>query len=184
MRISRLLLAGLVSVGIVAVGVLLLWQLGSSAPSRKPFSTTAFAPRDSQVFLAFNTDPTSRQWLTVSRGLASVHADQPVRDALGKALQENHLKWDKDIVAVLGDEAFLAITDYSKVQEQKGAVAVLELRDQKKAQKNFLDLLRSSAQDADEVVLEENYQGLKITYAQEKFGPGRNRSQRDFGALA
>ena len=58
---------------------------------------------------------------------------------------------------------------------EEGAVAVLELRDQEKAQKNFLDLLRSSAQDADEVVLEENYQGLKITYAQEKFGPGRNR---------
>src|SRR5438552_6951180 len=176
MQFPRLALAGLISVLIVGVAVAVLWERGSSTSSRKPLSSAAFAPRDSQFFLAVNTDPTSRQWLAAAKGLQSTGTDRPVRDALDNVLGQSHLQWDKDVVAVLGDEAFVAITDYAQLGNQKGAVAVLKLRDGKKAEKNFLAALRSSAQDADEVVLEEAYQGLTITYAQEKFGPARNRS--------
>src|SRR5204862_5425971 len=81
-------------------------------------------------------------------------------------------------------DGYIAVTDFSQVGNQKGAVAAFQLRDAAKARQNFLKIARSSAQDADETLSEEDYRGVTITYAEEKFGAGRNRSTRDFGAMA
>jgi hypothetical protein len=183
-RIQHLALAALISALVIGGSVAVLTRSGSSNGKQQAFSALASAPRDVDFVMSINTDSASSQWISFSKRLKALNADEPIRDSVTQELETEGLRWDRDVLSVLGKEGYIAVTDFSNLGEQKGAVAAFQLRDPTKARQNFLKIARSSARDADETLLEENYQGVTITYAQEKFGSGRNRSTRDFGAIA
>jgi uncharacterized protein DUF3352 len=183
-RIPHLALAALISAVVIGGTVAVLAMSSSSNSKQEPFSALASAPRDVGFLMSINTDPASAQWIALSKRMKALNADEPIRESISQELESDGLRWDKDVVAVLGKEGYVAVTDFSQLDKQKGAVAAFQLRDPGKARQNFLKIARSSAQNADETLIEEDYQGVTITYAQEKFGSGRNRSTRDFGAMA
>src|ERR1044071_5365833 len=122
MRGWRIAVVALVSVAIVGGTFAVLSATGSSKGGGKSFSTLSAAPRDVQFLMTINTDPASSQWIETSKRVAALKADKPIKDSINESLQSQGLRWDKDIVSVLGKEAFLAVTDFSAVERQNGAV--------------------------------------------------------------
>src|SRR3990172_4087947 len=131
---SRLLLAVAgVSAAVMSGVVFALWVLGSSSAAREPFSSMALVPRDVEFYVALNTAPSSSQWMAFSDLLDTMKVEDPLRDAWDEALSEQDLSWDKDIVSLLGGEAFFAITDFDALNDWHGVVGAFQLRDREKA---------------------------------------------------
>lgn len=163
MRIRPLLAAGGISVAVIGAVVFALWSYGSSAVARDEFSTLAYVPKDAQLYVALNTEPASEQWIAFSGILDKLELRDPARDAWDEALAEHDLRWDKDIVSLLGDEAFVAVTDYSTLDETSGAVAVFQLRNTDRARELFLERAPEALEDnGNEELVETEYQGETI----------------------
>jgi hypothetical protein len=162
-RNATIVLLGAASALIVSLVVLLLWTLGSASGERDRFSSLEIAPRDADVFVAINTDPTSPQWLAVDRALGLVNARDPIRRAIDQALAEVNLDWEEDILPVAGDEGFFSVPDVSDLNQEHGYVAGFRLRNTEKAREIFDDL-RQRAEDEGEVFETEEYEGVTIYF--------------------
>ena len=154
---------------IIGAVVLFLWVLGSSVVQREQFSTLELAPRDVDFYLALNTEPASSQWIAFANLLGTINVENTVRNAWVELLLELDVRWDKDVVSLLGDEAYLAITDYSALEDGHGLVAAVQLRDAGRAEDLFLRLASDAAEDAGEELLEDTYEGETIYYLEEEF---------------
>ena len=184
------------SAAIIGAVVFFLWVLGSSVVQREQFSTLELAPRDVDFYLALNTEPASSQWIAFANLLDTINVEDTVRNAWLELILELDVRWDKDIVSLLGDEAYLAITDYSALEDGHGLVAAIQLRDAGKAEDLFLRLTSDAADDAGEEFLEDTYEGETIYYLEQEvfngsfFGFGDDLSSdqapeiRDSGAIA
>lgn len=171
---SRLLLtvAG-VSAAVMSAVVFGLWVLGSSTAAREPFSTMTLVPQDVELYVALNTAPSSPQWMAFSHLLNTMNVEDPLRDAWNEMLSEQDLRWDEDIVSLLGDEGYIAITDFGALNDWHGVVGALQLRDRQKAGDMFLRLATEAAQDEGQDILEDEYEGVTIYYLeQETYGGG------------
>ena len=155
---------------IIGAVVLFLWVLGSSVVQREQFSTLDMAPRDVDFYLAINTEPASSQWIAFANLLGAINVEDTIRNAWLELLLEQDVRWDKDVVSLLGDEAYLAITDYSALEDGHGLVAAIQLRDAGKAEELFLRLASDAAEDAGEEFLEDTYEGETIYYLEQGSG--------------
>jgi hypothetical protein len=151
-------LSGAVIAGVVAV----LWSAGSSTAQREPFSTVAVTPADIDLYLAMNTEPASEQWIAFADLLDAINVQDPFRDAWTEALEEEDIDWDKDIVSMLGDEAYVAITDFSLIDDREGAVAVFQVRDTNRAESFFVERIDEALEDEDDQREETSYEGVAI----------------------
>jgi hypothetical protein len=171
---SRLLLtvAG-VSAAVMSAVVFGLWVLGSSTAAREPFSTITLVPQDVELYVALNTAPSSPQWMAFSDLLNTMNVEDPLREAWNELLSEQDLRWDEDIVSLLGDEGYLAITDFEALNDWHGVVGAFQLRDRQKAADMFLRLATEAAEDEGEEILEDEYEGVTIYYLEEEtYGGG------------
>ena len=134
---------------------------GSASGERAKFSSLEIAPRDADVFVAINTDPTSPQWLAVIDSLDTIKAKDPVRRAIDKALAEVNLDWEEDILPIAGDEGFFSVPDVSEADGERGYVAAFRVRNVDKAQE-VLDRLRARAEDEGQEFQTEEYEGVTI----------------------
>ena len=150
---------------IVGIVITLLWMAGSVSGERAKFSSLEIAPKDADVFVAINTDPTSPQWLAVNDSLEAINTKDRLRRLIDEALAEINLDWEEDILPVAGDEAFFSVPDISKV-EDGGFVAGFRLRDTAGAQEVF-NSLRQRAEDEGEEFEEEEYEGVTIYYTKD-----------------
>ncbi len=165
MRKAKVALPVLASALIIGIVVVLLWMGGSASGERARFSSLGIAPKEADIFVAVNTDPTSPQWLAVDGSLEAINAKDPVRRAIDKALAEVNLDWEDDILPAAGDEAFFSVPDISKLDEG-GYVAGFRLRDTGKARKVFVSL-RARAEEDGEEFKQEDYQGVTVYYTQD-----------------
>ena len=159
MRTLPVLAVIAVSAAVVGGVVAVLWSLGSSASAREPFSTLRMVPADVDLYIALNTEPASEQWIAVADLLDAVDAEDPLRNAWTELLAEEDLDWDEDIVSVLGDEGYIGITDFSTLDDYRGAVAAFELRDVDAAEALFLD---KAAEEIDGEIETAAYDGVTI----------------------
>src|SRR3990172_819622 len=134
---------------VVGIVVTLLWMAGSASGERARFSSLEIAPKDADIFVALNTDPTSPQWLAVNDSLDAINAKDPIRRAIDEALAEVNLDLEEDILPVAGDEAFFSVPDASELAGDGGYVAGFRLRDASKAQSVF-DGLRQRTENEGE----------------------------------
>jgi len=139
MRTLPLIAVIAVSAAIIGGVVAVLWSLGSSVSAREPFSTLRMVPQDVDLYVALNTEPASEQWIAVADLLDTVDAEDPLRDLWSELLAEEGIDWEDDIVALLGDEGYIGVTDFSTLDDYRGAVAAFELRDVERARDFFLD---------------------------------------------
>lgn len=170
MRPLTLLAFGGVSATVIGAVVLVLWTMGSSASAREPFTTMELAPRDVELYVALNTEPSSSQWMAFADLLDTVDVEDPLRDGWNELLSEQDLTWDNDIVSLLGDEGYAAITDFSSLDDGQGFVGAFELRDPGEAEELFLRLVTEAAEDEGEELLSEDYQGTTIHYMEGDLG--------------
>lgn len=168
MRSRALLMLGGISAAIVGLVVLALWQLGSTVGAREPFSTIELVPEEVDMYVALNTAPSSSQWIAFSNLLDTVNVEDSLRDAWNDVLSEADLRWDEDIVSLLGDEAYVAVTDFSALDEWHGVVGVFQLRDSAKAEDLFLRLAGEAAAEEGTDILESQYEGATIYYMEEE----------------
>jgi len=158
----RVILPATAALTLVVAIVIALWMVGSASGEREKFSSLEFAPRDAEVFLAVNTDPTSLQWLAVAGALDDLNAKDPVRREIDEALAEFDMEWDRDITPVAGDEAFFSMPD---IDDSDTWTAGILIRDSKKAKETF------DALNEDEVTLEEEeYEGVTVYIERSSFG--------------
>jgi hypothetical protein len=169
MRPLTLLAFGGISVVIMAAVVVVLWSMGSSASAREPFTTLEIAPRDAELYIALNTEPSSPQWIAFANLLDTIDVEDPLRDAWNDLLSEEDLAWDDDIVSLLGDEGYAAITDFSSLDDGHGFVGAFELRNPGAAEELFLRLATQAADDDGSELLEEDYRGITIHYLEGNF---------------
>jgi hypothetical protein len=153
-----LALSGAVIAGVVAV----LWSAGSSTAQREPFSTVAVTPAEIDLYIALNTEPASEQWIAFGDLLDAIDVQDPFRDAWTEALAEEDIDWDKDIVSLLGDEAYVAITDFELIDDFQGAIAVFQLRDTGRAESFFVERIDEALENEDDQREETTYEGVKI----------------------
>lgn len=158
--LPRFAVAGL-SIAVLGAVVLALWVAGSAANEREPFSTVRLVPAGTDLYIAINTEPATSQWIAFAHVLNSISVEDTLRDAWNDLLADEDIRWDSDIVSLLGDEAFLAITDFGAIEDGSGIVAGFEIRSERKARDLFLRL----ADDVDEI-LDVEYQGETIFYTE------------------
>jgi hypothetical protein len=156
--LALLALSGAVIAGVVAV----LWSAGSSTAQREPFSTVAVTPAEIDLYLALNTEPASEQWIAFADLLDAINVQDPFRDAWTDALADEDIDWDKDIVALLGDEAYVAVTDFTLVDDFEGVVAVFEIRDRERAESFFVEKVDDAIDDSEDAREETTYEGVTI----------------------
>jgi Protein of unknown function (DUF3352)/Predicted membrane protein (DUF2207) len=149
------------SAGVIILVAGALWMAGSASGERAKFSSLEIAPRDADVFVALNTDPTSPQWLAVIDSLDTVKAKDPIRRAIDKALAEVNLDWEEDILPIAGDEGFFSVPDVSDAGGDQGYVAAFRLRNADTAQE-VVDSLRKRAEDEGQEFETEEYEGVTI----------------------
>ncbi|MEX1195942.1 MAG: DUF3352 domain-containing protein [Dehalococcoidia bacterium] len=166
MRFLRIGIPVAASALVVSAIVIALWMIGSASGERAKFSSLEVAPKDTEVFFAINTDPTSPQWLAVNDSLEAINAKGPIREAIDQALAEFDLEWERDITPIAGDEAFFSVPSIEGVNDEGGFVAGFLIADEDKAQDVFDDL-RTRAEDEGEKLLEEDYEGVTIHYTEE-----------------
>jgi hypothetical protein len=135
------LAAVFLSAGVIILVAGALWMAGSASGERAKFSSLEIAPREADVFVALNTDPTSPHWLAVIDSLDTIKVKDPVRRAIDKALAEVNLDWEEDILPIAGDEGFFSDPDVSEAGGDKGYVAAFRVRNAGKAQE-VLDSLQ------------------------------------------
>jgi hypothetical protein len=164
-RNATIALLGAGSALIVSLVVLVLWSLGSASGERDRFSSLEIAPRDADVFVAINTDPTSPQWLAVNDSLGMVNARDPIRRAIDEALAEVNLDWEEDILPIAGDEAFFSAPKLFADEGEGSYVAGFRIRDTGKAHEVF-EGLRARAEDEGQTFEIEEYEGVEIYYSQ------------------
>jgi hypothetical protein len=169
MRPLTLLAFGGISVVIMAAVVVVLWSMGSSASAREPFTTLEIAPRDAELYIALNTEPSSPQWIAFANLLDTIDVEDPLRDAWNDLLSEEDLAWDDDIVSLLGDEGYAAITDFSALDDGHGFVGAFELRNPGEAEELFLRLATQAAEEDGSELLEEDYRGITVHYLEGDF---------------
>ena len=178
MRTPTLVLVCALSAAIVAIVVALLWSLGSASGERDRFSSLEIAPRDADIFVAINTDPTSPQWLAVNDSLDQVNAKDPIRRAVDEALAEVNLDWEKDILPIAGDEGFFSVPEVSQVDGERGYVAAFRVRDTGKAQEVF-DSLRERFEQEGQAYETEEYDGVTIYHTVEPDFDGDPATESD-----
>ena len=159
---TRLLILAALSAAVIAGVVAVLWSAGSSVAQREPFSTVAVTPAEIDLYIALNTEPASEQWLAFGDLLDAINVQDPFRDAWTEALEEEDIDWDKDIVSMLGDEAYVAITDFSLIDDRAGAVAVFQLRDTGRAESFFVERIDEALEDEDDAREETTYEGITV----------------------
>ncbi len=166
MRSVQLILVAAISLAVVGAVVIALWLLGSASGGRDRFSTLEIVPQDAVFYVAINTDPSSSQWLAVSDVLDTLHAKDPIREAIDKALAEFGLEFERDILPLAGDEGYLAITDIDALADDEGGLVVaFQLRDGGRAKQIFLDIAEQEGTE----YTEEVYEGETIYYAEGGF---------------
>lgn len=163
MRNATVVLPAVASALIVAIVVILLWMAGSASGERARFSSLEIAPKDADIFVALNTDPTSPQWLAVNDSLDAINAKDPIRRAIDQALAEVNLDFEDDILPVAGDEAFFSVPDIAQLEDGGGYVMGFRVRDKDKA-RNVFDSLRQRAEDDGDEFEVEGYEGVTIYY--------------------
>jgi hypothetical protein len=94
----------------VALGIAgVLWaQSGGSAGD-----TARLIPAETAVYVTFNTDAASRQWVQMSQLLSRLNLDGTLREARNSGLEFAELDWEQDVAPFLGGEASLAVTGLS-----------------------------------------------------------------------
>src|SRR3990172_2882857 len=163
MRKAIVALPAVASALIVSIVVILLWMAGSVSGERARFSSLEIAPKEADIFVALNTDPTSPQWLAVNDSLDAIDAKDPIRRSIDEALARVNLDFEEDILPVAGDEAFFSVPDASELAGDGGYVAGSRLRNASKAQSVF-DSLRQRAESEGEKLEEMEYEGVTIYY--------------------
>jgi hypothetical protein len=158
----RVLLAGAASLLVVAGVLAGLVAYGIAAGGRDTFSTVKLVPAGADYYMAFNTDAASSQWIAVAELLDSVQVAGPLRNAWTELLAEEGIDWEEDIVAVLGNEAALAIADFATLEEGSGFVMVIELRDASRARDTFVGLIRSQVEEGGGELIETEYAGETV----------------------
>ncbi len=160
-RLVPALAAVSLSAGVIILVAGALWMAGSASGERAKFSSLEIAPRDADVFVALNTDPTSPQWLAVIDSLDTIKAKDPVRRAIDKALAEVNLEWEEDILPIAGDEGFFSVPDVSEADGERGYFAAFRVRNTDKAQE-VVDRLRARAEEESQEFETEDYEGVTI----------------------
>src|SRR5574341_1292383 len=177
MRALQLGLAAVASVAVVSAAVIALWLAGSATGERDQFSSLELAPRDTVFYMAINTDPSSPQWLAVNDVLGTLHAKDPIREAIDEELAKFDLEFERDILPLSGDEGYLAITDVEALSTDEGGfVIAFQLLDPAKAEQIFLDV----ADQEEAEYSEETYEGETVYHAEGGF----SGSAEDQGALS
>ncbi len=184
MRTPALFLVGGVSVAVVAIVVVLLWTLGGASGERDRFSSLEIAPRDAVFYMALNTDPSSPQWIAFDDVLQTLNAQQPLRTRLDEVLEEVGLEWERDILALAGDEGYIAITSVDALEADGGVLAGFQLRNQGRAEEVFQQVRQQAEDDGDDPLLEEEYEGVTIYYSENDLGDLSYGEDDDSGALA
>lgn len=168
MRPIPLLTAAGISIAVIAGVVLALWSFGTSVAEREPFSTLEYVPRDVDLYVAINTEPATEQWIALADILDRLEVEDPVHRAWDDLLAEAGLKWDDDIVSQLGDEGYIAITDFDAIADgegTRGGVAVFQLRNPDHARDIFLKHVPDLLEDEDIDMEEVEYEGVTIYLA-------------------
>lgn len=160
MKPAYIILPLAVSAAIVSAAVISLWVIGSASGEREKFSSLEIAPQDIDILLAINTDPTSPQWLAVNDSLADINARDSLREKLDEALAEFDLEWERDILPVAGDEAYIAVPDVTKIEDSAGWLAGIRLSDTEQAREVFGKIREQ--QENEEPLDEQEYEGVTI----------------------
>lgn len=184
MRPRPVLVALAVSVVVIAGVVIGFWAIGFRGSSSARFSTADLTPRNVDFYLAMNADSTSAQWATVTKLLGTLNASTPAHNTWNQLLNQQGVNWDKDVVAQLDNEAYIAVTDFSKLDAGHGMVGAIRLRDTNKAKKTFLTLFNSTAGSGGDKVVTEQYHGLTISYVQQSDSSDRTAGVSANGAIA
>ncbi|MCC6936222.1 MAG: DUF3352 domain-containing protein, partial [Thermomicrobiales bacterium] len=116
---------GLLALLVVGGGAVLAFRMLLGHDDR---ATAAYAPQDSIVYVAANTDPTSRAWLDAWRLARSAGIDDDLaqlpKDGLSDAGQDPSL-WDDLIRPAIGREIGLAVWQPSGQDEPDVALVVM-----------------------------------------------------------
>lgn len=157
-------LAATATVLIVGIILVLFWLAGAGGRDR--FSSLSVAPRDAFFYLVVNTDPASSQWVAFNDVLEVLNAKGPLSDRLNEILEEFDLVWEEDILPLAGEEAYLALVDIDALEEGRGWMAGIQLRNTDRARDIILDVARQEAENGDGEVIEDEYLGTTVYYTE------------------
>lgn len=138
---------GLLALLVVGGGAVLAFRMLLGHDDR---ATAAYAPQDSIVYVAANTDPTSRAWLDAWRLARSAGIDDDLaqlpKDGLSDAGQDPSL-WDDLIRPAIGREIGLAVWQPSGQDEPDVALVVM-VADENAAEQTIARILDGETPEA------------------------------------
>lgn len=113
-----------------AVGGVILFSSGRA--SEVDLTTANLTPADPAVYVAFNTDLASSQWVAAFKLIERLGADNPERQ-LKDLATDGGVDWEKDVAPFLGGNAAIYMRGFSISDLSLQGAAIVKCKDAKRA---------------------------------------------------
>jgi len=113
-----------------AIGGVVLFT--SSRASEVDLTTANLVPSDPALYLAFNTDLSSSQWVAAFKLIERLGADNPEKQ-LRDTLLDGGIDWEKDVAPFLGGNAALYMRGFNISDLSLQGAAIVKCKDAKRA---------------------------------------------------
>lgn len=142
---------GLAAVGALVAAVILF---ASGKASEVDLTTAKLVPADAGVYVAFNTDLSSSQWVSTFKLLEKLGVDDPEGQLKDEA-DSGGVDWENDVAPFLGGDAAFYVRGVSISDISAEGAAILRCKDSKRA----LEVLKEQAGGGSE----DTYEGVTFT---------------------
>ena len=130
-----------ITIGLLVVAAMLaaVVVFTSGGASDVELTTARFVPADAAVYVAFNTDLSSNQWVSTFRIIEKLGQKDPEKELKNSAGDQGGLDWEKEVAPFLGGNAAIYAHGVSVADASFQGAVILRCNDAKAALKVFLD---------------------------------------------
>ena len=130
-----LITLGLAAVAAAIVGAVLFT---SGRASEVDLTTANFVPADAGIYVAFNTDLASSQWVAAFKLIERLGEDDP-EDRLHESAEDGGVDWEKDVAPFLGGNAAIYLRGFNIDSLSAQGAVIVRCKDAERALEVVMD---------------------------------------------
>lgn len=127
------------AIAAVAAVVVAFIAFGSGGAAGIELTSARFVPADASVYVAFNTDLESGQWLRTFKLIERMGQDEPFRRLKDAVAEQGGADWEREVRPFLGGDAGLFLRSFATNADNVDGALIVRARDAKRAEEYILD---------------------------------------------
>ena len=121
--IGLFITVALAVIGAIVAGVVML---SASSADEVELTTADLVPADAAIYIAFNTDLATSQWLDAFALIERMGQDDPEQQLKDSAEDDGDVDWEEDITPFLGGNASVYLQSFDYEALSVGGAVIIE----------------------------------------------------------